>query len=97
MKPKIFVFSGGLYGGDHVCYAMAEDGIVVGSHICSSEQWAIHDLGVSSDWHHEDYKQHYPDGYEMEFVPLSEIGNHAGLQAATKLNAQQAEAAKEKT
>ncbi|MBN3848668.1 hypothetical protein G3N58_17825 [Paraburkholderia sp. Ac-20342] len=91
-KPKIYVFSNVVGGGDGPCYAMAEDGTVVGSHYCSNEQWAIHDLGVTSDWHHEEYRAHYPDGYEMEFVPVANRDAHASLKAALELNARQAAA-----
>lgn len=97
-KPKIYVFSNVVRGGDGPCYAIAEDGTVLGSHWCSHESWASSDLGVNEgsrpDRHANDYATHYPDGYEMEFVPSSEIGGHAGLQAAFKLNRAQAEAAK---
>ena len=91
-NPKIFVFSNVVGGGDGPCFALAEDGTVVGSHYCSHEGWASHDLGVTSDWHHAEYKAHYPDGYEMEFVRSSEIDAHEGLQAALKRNHEQAKA-----
>lgn len=94
-KPKIFVFSNVHGGGEGPCYAMAEDGTVVGQHYCTCEGWAAHDLGVTSDWHHEEYKAHYPNGYEMEFVPVSKISSHAALQEAFGLNKAQGEAARE--
>lgn len=98
-KPKIFVFSNVVGGGDGIAYAMAEDGTVLGSHWCSNEGFARHDLGAVEgsrpDRHANDYAPHYPDGYEMEFVPAREVMAHAGLQAAFKLNQQQAEQEKE--
>lgn len=39
-KPKIYVFSGGGSPGFKCCYALAEDGEVLGTHICSSEDYA---------------------------------------------------------
>lgn len=90
--PKIYAFSNVVGGGDGPCYAIAEDGTVVGSHYCSHEGWASHDLGVTSDWHHDEYKAHYPDGFEVEFVPCAQIETHDGLQAALKLNREQAKA-----
>lgn len=87
--PKIFVFSNVKGGGDGPCYAMAEDGHVLGSHYCSHEGFASRDLGVtpgSRPDRHEDYKKHYPDGYEMEFVPASAIDRHVALQKAFELN-----------
>lgn len=53
-----------------------------------------HDLGMNgeSTWKHEEYSKHYPEGFETEFVPTSDIGTHEGLQAALKLNNAIAEA-----
>jgi len=25
-------------------------------------------MGITSDWHHEEYKKHYPDGFELVWV-----------------------------
>jgi hypothetical protein len=99
MKPKIYCFSNVVSGGDGIAYAMAEDGTVLGSHWCSHEVYVPGDLGVTegsrADRHEKDYAPHYPDGYEMEFVPASEVRTHAGLKAAFELNKKQAEKAKE--
>ncbi len=91
---KIFVFSNVEGGGEGVCYAMAEDGTVLGSHFCSHEGFASHDLGVtkgSRSDRHENYKQHYPKGYEMVFIPHYEVKTHEGLTKAYELNKKQAE------
>ena len=88
-KPKIFVFSAIRGGGDGICYAMAEDGAVLGSHWCSHESYAPGDLGITEGTRpdrHKTYAGHYPDGYEMEFVKASDIGGHAALQRAFVLN-----------
>ena len=95
---KIYCFSNTVDGGEGIAYAMAEDGTVLGSHLCSHEGYVPHDLGVnegSRPDRHETYKKHYPNGYEMEFVRNSEIDNHEGLQKAFKLNKEQAKQAKE--
>lgn len=97
-KPKIFVFSNVKGGGDGICYAMAEDGHVLGEHWCSHELWAKHDLGVvegSRPDRHEEYAKHYPNGYEMEFVHSSEIGDHPGIERAYELNQKMREEAKQ--
>ena len=89
MKPKIFVFSNVQCGGEGVAYAMAEDGVVLGSHYCSDEEFARHDLGFikrSRPDRHKKYAEHYPDWYKMEFVPSSEVLTHEGLKAALALN-----------
>lgn len=91
--PPIYVFSNIVGGGDGVCYAMAADGTVLGSHWCSCEQYAPHDLGVLEgcrEDRHEYYRKHYPKGYRMEFVLAAQVKSHAGLQEAFALNQQQA-------
>jgi len=92
-KPKIYAFSNVRGGGEGPAIAIAEDGKVLGSHWCSSEFYVRHDLGVepgSRPDRHATYAEHYPDGYEMEFVPASEAGTHFGLQAALAMNAAKA-------
>ena len=89
IKPKIFCFSNVVDGGEGMAYAMAEDGTVLGSHLCSHETFVPGDLGVhpgSRPDRHKHFAQHYPDGYEMEFVPSKEVPTHEGLQKAFALN-----------
>ena len=89
MKPKIYCFSNVKNGRDGVAYAMAEDGTVLGSHLCSSESFVPHDLGVaegSRPDRHEEYKKHYPEGYDMEFIRANDIETHEDLQEAFRLN-----------
>jgi outer membrane receptor for ferrienterochelin and colicin len=95
---KIYCFSNIVGGGDGMAYAMAEDGIILGSHWCSNEWYVPKDLGVLEGYRldrHEKYKQHYPNGYEMEFVKSKDISAHEGLQKAFKLNQEQAELTEE--
>lgn len=95
-KPKIFCFSNVRGGGDGIAYAMAEDGTVLGSHLCSHEGYVPGDLGVtegSRPDRHAGYRTHYPDGYEMVFVPAREVKQHDGLRRAFELNQQIAERA----
>lgn len=98
MKPKIFCFSNVRGGGEGIAYAMAEDGTVLGSHWCSSERFVPHDLGVTPGARpdrHEEYAKHYPDGYEMVFIPAREVATHKELERAWKLNQEQGKAAEE--
>jgi len=37
-------------------------------HLSSSEGWAKHDIGMNSDWKHDHYKKHCPDGYELIWI-----------------------------
>ena len=94
MKPKIYLWcvpASGWGHGDVVAYALAEDGTGVGSHLSSGVSWAKHDIGLTSTWHHETYREHYPDGYEVQWIDDPE--NSPELKAALELNRQQAEAA----
>ena len=96
-KNKIYCFSNVVGGGDGIAYAMAEDGTVLESHFCSHEYYVPNDLDVdegSRPDRHETYQKHYPNGYEMEFVRSTDIGNHKGLQKAFELNSIQGENAK---
>ena len=84
-KPKIYCFSNVVGGGDGEAIAISEDGVVLGSHWCSHEGYVPGDLGVEEGTRpdrHETYAKHYPDGYEMEFVPSKEVKKHEGLQMA---------------
>lgn len=55
-------------GGDVMGYALAEDGTGIASHLSSSVGFAKHDMGLSSDWKHEHYREHAPDGYELVWI-----------------------------
>lgn len=84
--PVIYGFNNGGAPNWLQAIAIAEDGNVLGSHICSHEGYMPHDLGVVKgsrpDRHEEQYKVHYPDGYRMDFVPFS----HEGVTKAIELN-----------
>ena len=88
-KPKIFCFLNTVRAGEGVAYAMAEDGTVLATHLCSSERFVSHDLGVidgCSPTKHIVYRQHYPDGYDMEFVLTKDVLSHPGLSLAYERN-----------
>jgi len=70
--------------GDVLGYAVAQDGHALASHLSSSVAWSKHDMGLTSDWKHNVYKQHCPEGYTLQWVYDPE--NHEGLQAALALN-----------
>lgn len=40
----------------------------IAQHWSSGENWCKHDMGITSDWKHDTYKQFHPDGYELEFI-----------------------------
>ena len=71
-------------GGDVIGYAMAENGEVLASHLSSDEDFSKHDMGLTSDWKHDKYMAHYPDGYELEWV--TDTDNHTDFAKAFALN-----------
>jgi hypothetical protein len=87
-KPKIFVWVNSGRGTDwQFGVALAEDGTCLASHVSSSRDWFLHDMGVLPDgWKHDKYREHYPDGYEVVEVPEGEEATHPGLLAAYALN-----------
>lgn len=86
---KIYCFSNTLDGGDGQAYAMAEDGTVLAMHWCSHEGYVSGDLGVTEGSRpdlYDLYAKHYPNGYEMEFIPVKDFESHEGLRKALGLN-----------
>lgn len=88
--PIIYGFNnGGDVGWMHAAL-IAQDGVFLGSHVCSSEGYMPHDLGVIEgsrpDRHEEEFQKHYPNGYRMEFVGYDAVKTHAGIQAAFALS-----------
>jgi hypothetical protein len=87
---KIFVFIQTRWDhGDVVAAALGDDGDFLASHLSSSESFARHDMGVEhSNWKHDKYAAHFPDGFEIEWVPSTEVKarTHAGLEAAYALH-----------
>jgi hypothetical protein len=81
---------GSTVGGDVLGCALAEDGTGLANHLSSSAAYARHDMGLTSNWKHDTYAKHYPDGYLLEWVDDPET--HEGYQAALALNKQQHEA-----
>ena len=83
--PVIYGFNN---GGDVAileAVLIAEDGIFLGGHCCSHEGYMRHDLGILEGTRpdrHETFRDHYPDGYRMDFVGYADIKDHAGLNAA---------------
>jgi len=84
--PVIYGFNNGGSRDWLTAVAMAQDGTVLGQHICSNEAYMPHDLGVLAgsreDRHRDQYQVHYPEGYRMEFVGYDEFPSHEGLKAA---------------
>lgn len=59
--------------GDVMGYAMTKKHEIIDNHFSSGVNWCKHDMGITSDWKHDRYKEVYPDGYEL--VWLGEFNN----------------------
>lgn len=93
--PIIYGFNNGGSPGWYSAQLLAEDGTGLGDHVCSSEGYMTHDLGILEGTRpdrHEGFRKHYPDGYRMDFIGEDEVKTHAGLEAAYKLNQEKAKA-----
>lgn len=91
--PKIFVWvNSGQKTDWQVGLALAEDGNVLASHVSSSRAWFRHDMGLTSEWKHEHYRRHYPDGFELVEVEEGDERKHEGLLAAYARNQAKREA-----
>ncbi len=86
--PVIYGFNNGGPSGLLHAVLIAEDGTQLGGHGCSHEGYMPHDLGIlegSRPDRHETFRQHYPDGYRMEFVGYKDYKTHDKLKAAVEL------------
>ena len=78
--PVIYGFNNG--GNEYFLSAvlLAEDGTELGGHTCSDEGYMLHDLGILEGTRpdrHKKFKEHYPNGYRMDFVPYDDIEEHS--------------------
>jgi hypothetical protein len=83
--PTIFGFNNGGPENFLEGVLIAEDGTVLGSHTCSSESYMFSDLGILEGTYedrHVTFREHYPDGYKMEFVSYKDLKNHSGVALA---------------
>lgn len=84
-KPKIFVFCNSCAPEWHNAMAIDEQGNGITAHICSSHAFIPHDMGITSEWHHDAYRKHFPDGYELVLIqPLDDPMKHDEFRAAVE-------------
>ena len=87
--PIIYGFNNGGSPGWYHAQLLAEDGVALGSHLCSAECYMLDDLGIlegTREDRHEDFKKHYPDGYRMDFISKASVKDHEGLAEAYRKN-----------
>jgi len=88
MKKKIYCFNNGGSSGWYEAVALAEDGHFLAGHICSHEGYMAHDLGITSNWKHDNYNKHFGEGnWELEWIDRDKLESHEGLNKAIALNA----------
>ena len=78
--PRIFGFNNGGSENFLTALALAENGVVLGSHLCSHEGYMPGDLGIlegtREDRHEKDYRVHYPEGYRMVWVSSDDFAEN---------------------
>lgn len=77
---KIFCFVKSKSTEYYNVIALCEDGHQLANHSSTTEGWAKHDIGINSNWQHNIYKAHCPDGYEL--IWIDNPGEHEGIKAA---------------
>lgn len=65
MKKKIFIFNNGGREGWYSARALCEDGHFIAGHICSYDCFIDHDMGITSNWKHDVYDKHFPEGWDL--------------------------------
>lgn len=87
--PTIWGFNNGGEPGWLHARTVSDDGKPLESHICSDEGYMRSDLGVTdeSSPKHDTYKEHYPNGYRMDFVPSHDEAPPAFWEAVARANA----------
>lgn len=83
VKPKIFCFINSDIGTgrDRIIAvdAISEDGYFLARHYSSTALFAKFDIGLTNpdNCNHAKYKTHYPNGYELVWVPRKQIEAHS--------------------
>jgi hypothetical protein len=80
MIKKIYCFVNSGKGSDwQNVIALCEDGHCLAQHLSSSEGWAKHDIGINSNWKHDNYKNHCPEGFELIWIDEPENSEEVDL------------------
>jgi hypothetical protein len=88
--PIIFGFNNGGTPYVQTGIILSEDGVILGAHSCSDEEYMLSDLGIvegSRPDRHEEFKKHYPQGYRMTFITSMEDPDRARFDVAMALYA----------
>lgn len=83
--PFIFGFNNGGSPGFWCGTLLSEDGHYLGGHLCSDEWFMLGDLGILKGTRpdrHGVFRNHYPDGYRMDFISFNDTYTHELLNKA---------------
>lgn len=83
--PKIYCLINGANSIGFFPVAVAEDGEPLSSHCSSTEGFARHDIGFTSEWKHDKYLAKYPDGYQLVWIE-KEDHKDEGFRRSVELN-----------
>ncbi|MFA6046920.1 MAG: hypothetical protein WC718_18195 [Phycisphaerales bacterium] len=72
--------------GSVLGFAVTEGGRGLASHLSSSVAFSKHDMGLTSDWKHDHYREACPNGFVLDWV--DDPKHHDGLQRALEINEQ---------
>lgn len=83
---KIYIWDNTGTSNYHIGRAISEDGKLLASHISSTLDFLKQDMGLTPqcDWHHDEYKAHAPDGYELIFVDRDDPRLLAAIELSRK-------------
>ena len=84
-KHEIYCFNNGGSPRFLNALALADDGHVVAEHLCSNEFYMAHDLGITSDWKHEEYNKHFGEG-NWTLIWIDDPVNDERVKSAMVLN-----------
>ena len=84
-KHEIYCFNNGGSSQFLFALALADDGHVVAEHLCSNEFYMAHDLGITSDWKHEEYNKHFGEG-NWTLIWIDDPVNDERVKSAMVLN-----------
>jgi hypothetical protein len=86
--PSIYGFSNGGGGWGIMAQLITQDGVPIGTHICSAFHFMYGDLAITNPLssRHESFREYYPDGYQLEMVIDEGKATHPGLIEAIRMN-----------
>jgi hypothetical protein len=88
----VYLFSNAIGRSECCGFALADDGVMLATEWCSCDDYVRRDLGgyeyTRADLR-EKYAAHFPQGYQIVYVPWRNVIHHAGLQAAIALHRKQ--------